>query len=267
MGVDILSSQTGWMMESKKLHTISITVVVLAVLGGGWYLYANLLGRPYLDGELEYDFGTVWLEGYETTVSHTFELVNRTNEIIEVRDVVSSCQCTIPSSNSRRVIPGDSFMLTAELTLRKSGLQRPSITLFLDGNRRQRLWVSAVGKRKLPLVYLGEHIELLMGLPRNLAVRCEIYQSKKEPPPLRVRSTKGVSANFKRWKIIEFYDEKWQNPAIFVAELIVTRNVMELPENATIDVSIDGENWLSVPINRTDLQRNTRQLSDFIPGS
>lgn len=252
-------------MESKKLHTISITVVVLAVLVGGWYLYANTLGRPYLDGELEHDFGTVWLEGFETTVSHTFQLDNRTNEIIEVRDVVSSCQCTIPSTDIRRVIPGKSLDLTAKLTVKKSGLLKVSITLFLDGNRTQRLWVNAVGKRKLPLVYLGEHIELLMGLPKNLAVRCEIYQSKKEPPPLRVRSAKGVSANFKRWKIIEFYNEKWQNPAIFVAELIVTRNVMELPENATIDVSIDGENWLSVPINRTDLQRNTRQLGDFTP--
>ncbi len=71
-----------------------------------------------------------------------------------------------------------------------------------------------------------------------------------------------MSANFKQWKIIEFYDEKWQNPAIFEAELIVIRNVMDLPENATIDVSIDGENWLSVPINWTDITKKTRSLSD-----
>lgn len=249
-------------MRYKKLHTLSVTVVALAVLIGGWYLYAYALGRPYLEGELEHDFGTVWLDDLEKKVSHTFQLVNRTNEIIEVRDIISSCQCTIPSSEDRRVIPGGTLDLTAEITLKKSGLQKTSITLFLDGNRKQRLWVTAVGKRKLPLVYLAEHIELLMGLPKNMAVRCEIYQSKKEPPPLWVRSAKGVSANFKQWKIIEFYDENWQNPAIFVAELIVTRNVMELPENATIDVSIDGENWLSVPINKTDLQINTRKLGD-----
>ena len=252
-------------MESKKLHTISVAVVVLAVLVGGWYLYANTLGRPYLDGELEHDFGTVWLEGFETTVSHTFQLDNRTNEIIELRDIVSSCQCTIPSSDSRRVLPGESLDLMAEITLKKSGLQKSSITLFLDGNRKQRLWVSAVGKRKLPLVYLGDHIELLMGLPKNLAVRCEIYQSKKEPAPLHVRSTRGVSANFKKWKIIEFYDEKWQNPAVFEAELIVTRNVMDLQENATIDVSIDGENWLSVPVNRTDLKQQSVTTEDMPP--
>ena len=150
--------------------------------------------------------------------------------------------------------------LTAEVTLKKSGSLNVSITLMFDGNRKQRLWVNAVGRRKLPLVYLGGHIELLMGLPKNLAVRCEIYKSKKEPAPLRVRSSRGVSANFKKWKIIEFYDEKWQNPAIFEAELIVTRNVMDLPENSTIDVSIDGENWLSVPVNRTNIKKNTREF-------
>ena len=177
----------------------------------------------------------------------------------------SSCQCTIPSSDSRRVVPGESLDLMAEITLKKSGLQKASITLFLDGNRKQRLWVSAVGKRKLPLVYLGDHIELLMGLPKNMAVRCEIYQSKKEPAPLHVRSTRGVSANFKKWKIIEFYDEKWQNPAVFEAELIVTRNVMDLQENATIAVSIDGENWLSVPVNRTDLKQQSVTTEDMPP--
>ena len=72
-----------------------------------------------------------------------------------------------------------------------------------------------------------------------------------------------MSANFKKWKIIEFYDEKWQNPAVFEAELIVTRNVMDLQENATIDVSIDGENWLSVPINRTDSKKHKIPKSDI----
>ena len=70
-------------MESKKLHALSVTVVALAVMVGGWYLYAYTLGRPYLDGELEHDFGTVWLDDLEKKVSHTFKLVNRTNEIIE----------------------------------------------------------------------------------------------------------------------------------------------------------------------------------------
>ena len=116
------------------------------------------------------------------------------------------------------------------------------------------------GDTKISAGLFGGHIELLMGLPKNLAVRCEIYQSKKEPAPLRVKSSRGVSANFKKWKIIEFYDEKWQNPAIFEAELIVTRNVMDLPENSTIDVSIDGENWLSVPVNRTNIKKNTREF-------
>lgn len=264
---DFLSRQTGWLMQHKKLHILSIVVVSLVVLVGGWYLYANTLGRPYLEGENVHDFGMVWIDGFETKVSHTFILVNRTNEVIEVRDVVSSCHCTIPYTESRRILPGGSLELIAEMTLDKSGLEKANITIILDGNRKQRLWVSAMCRRKMPLLYLGEHIELLMGLPKVLPVRCEVYKAKDEPPPLMVRSCKGVSANFKKWKIIEFFDEEWQRPAVFVSELIVTRNVMDLPEDRTIEVSIDGENWLSVPVNRTDLERNTRELGDFIPGS
>ena len=63
-----------------------------------------------------------------------------------------------------------------------------------------------------------------------------------------------MTTSFKRWKPIEFYEEKWQNPAIWEAELIVTRTAPEeLPREASVDVSIDGERWLSVPINRPDL--------------
>jgi hypothetical protein len=243
-------------MHSKTIHAIATVAVLLVLGGGGWYVYANTIGRPMLEGEQQHDFGVVWLEGPETSVSHTFRLVNNTGELIFINDIKSTCKCAVPGAAARRLMPGDTLELPAEVTLRKSGMQKAEINLLLGDGRRQILYVTAIGRRKMPLTYIGRHIELLYSLPKVLGVHCEIHNAEDEPPSLIVRASNapGVTTSFRRWKPVEFYDAKWQNPAIWEAELIVTRTTPdELPREATIDVSIDGENWLSVPINRPDL--------------
>ncbi len=240
-------------MQHKKLHLLAIAVVVLITGYGGWFVYSNTLGRPLLEGETTHEFGVVLLEGPITEVTHVFELVNNTDEIIHIKDLKSTCKCTTPALEDRQILPGKTMTLTATLEVRDSGLQKAGINLLLGDDRVQTLFVSAVGRRKNPLNYQGRYIELRMGLPSNLPIECETYDGKTEPPPLRVRTPEGVSATFKRWKLTELYEPEWQDPAVWEAELIVTRNKLELSPDDTVDVSLDGETWYSVPINRPDL--------------
>ncbi len=241
-------------MKHKKLHTLAVIVMVFVVAVGGWYLYANTLGKPLFSGETFHDFGVVLLDNEPTTVSHTFKLTNNTDEIIMVQDIISNCKCTLPKMDDRRVLPGTTLDLAAELTVSESGLMKSDITIILDDKRYQRLGIQAIGRRRLPLTYIGRHIELLMNLPKILGVRCEIYNDLNEPPPSPIVKTgAGITASFKRWKLVDTYNEKWMNPAIWEAELILTRTRLELDPDTAIDVSLDGEIWLSVPVNRPDL--------------
>lgn len=240
-------------MLRNNLHLILLAVACVLVLTGGWVLYDMTLGRALLDGESRFDFGVVMMDGPEKTVSHTFELVNNTDENVMVLDIISSCKCTSSSMNDPLIRVGETLVITAEVKLDQSGLRESGITLVFNGNRIQQLNIKAVGKRTNPLSYIGAHIELLVGLPKILAIHCDMYSQTQEPPPLMTKVTKGVTATFKRWKIIGFYNEKWQNPAIWEAELVLTRNEMDLPEDRAVQVSIDGEKWLTVPINRPDL--------------
>lgn len=252
-------------MKHKTLHAITLIALAITVCVGGWYVYGKTLGRPMFEGETFHDFGVVMIDDYETVVTHTFTLVNNSSENIIVNDIKSSCKCTIPELQDRRVMPGKTLELFAELTVRNSGLLKTEIFLLLGDGRVQRLYVQALGRRELPLTYLGLQIELLLNLPKVLPIVCEVYDKDDEPLPLMVKTSKGVTAIFKRWRMVKTYDEKWMNPAKWEAQLVLTRTEMELPEGAAVDVSLDGEKWLSVPINRPDLIKEI--MFDQTPGS
>lgn len=251
-------------MKHKTLHTIALIALAFAFVGGGWFVYGKTLGRPIFGGETFHDFGVVMIDDYQTVVRHTFLLVNNSSQNIIVKDIVSSCKCTIPELQDRRVMPGKTLELFAELTVKKSGLLKSDITLLLGDGRVQVITVQAQGRHSLPLTYLGLQIELLLNLSKVLAIVCEVYHEDEEPPSLMVKTAPGVTAIFRRWRMIETYDAKWKNPAKWEAELVLTRTEMDLPEGAAVDVSLDGERWLSIPINRRDLIEE--MLNEEIPG-
>ncbi len=62
--------------------------------------------------ENQYNFGTV-KEG--TTVSHTFELVNKGNDILKIQDVKTSCGCTAALVSNSELKPGEKGTLKVDL--------------------------------------------------------------------------------------------------------------------------------------------------------
>lgn len=62
--------------------------------------------------ENQFNFGQV-KEG--TTVSHTFELVNKGSDILEIKDVKTSCGCTAALVSSSNLKPGEKGTLKVDL--------------------------------------------------------------------------------------------------------------------------------------------------------
>ncbi|MCZ6834756.1 MAG: DUF1573 domain-containing protein [Planctomycetota bacterium] len=250
-------------MQKNVLHKVGLVGLGLALLFGAWFVYANTVGKPMLDGALEYDHGLVWIDGDDAIVQYDFTLTNNTNEIFTLRQVISTCKCTTVDISDKRVIPGDSLVLSTETTLDKTGLVKSQITILLSDDRVMRLQVKAKGQRRMPLDYFYPQVDLLYNLPRKMKITCEMSDETDEPAYLQVNVPNGVTAKFGGWKLQELYDPAWQTPAMWEADLLLTRTTPEdLPLDAMLEASIDGEYWLNVPINRPDLQEYIITNSD-----
>ncbi len=101
-------------------------------------VYFNLLSvndhEEEIDKEnevFEYDFGNI---EPNRTVSHTFDLYNRTGDTIKVKQLVTSCECTEGYLSACVIPPDTSYSLTATFKDTVPGEFLRSLTIYFDNN-------------------------------------------------------------------------------------------------------------------------------------
>ncbi len=78
-----------------------------------------------------YDFGSVNMATESDKVSHTFQLTNSGDALLEIEKVKTSCGCTTAKLKTQTLAPGESVSLETELSLKgRRGLTQKSITVY-----------------------------------------------------------------------------------------------------------------------------------------
>lgn len=84
--------------------------------------------------ENQFNFGQV-KEG--TTVSHTFELVNKGSDILEIKDVKTSCGCTAALVSSSTLKPGEKGTLKVDLdTKGRQGKMSRTVSIVSNDSKQ-----------------------------------------------------------------------------------------------------------------------------------
>ena len=88
----------------------------------------------------EFDFGSIKIN---ERVSHDFRLINSYPDTLHIKDIISSCECTTAQISSKKIAPGDSFLVTVSFSDSVSGDFIRSVTLkYQDSIPQQILEIS-----------------------------------------------------------------------------------------------------------------------------
>ena len=93
-----------------------------------------------------YEFGEV---DNTTSISHTFEIRNDGDALLQIGRVKPACGCTVAKITSKSLAPGESAEITTKLSLKnKVGPQRKTIAIESNDPNKPKLTLSLVGVAK-----------------------------------------------------------------------------------------------------------------------
>lgn len=173
---------------------------VVAVVAALYGLVAVTAGRPLLLGEHAHDFGIVEIAGPPVAVEHSFVLANRTDRTIQIREVRTSCGCSVASCTPSTVEPGGLVRVNAKLTLSHDGRKSAAVYLLCGEDGTDTLRLQAAGRHAQRLVVPAGTAPLRADGPLRRIVQYEDYDSEAEPPALAIDEPPGVRASFSGWE-------------------------------------------------------------------
>ncbi len=97
--------------------------------------------------EIVYDFGEI-TQG--TVVNHDFIFTNKSNQMLIINDVITTCGCTVPKYTKTPIQPDAKDKLTVSFNSKnKMGIQRKTITIKTNqGNYKIRILANVIVAEK-----------------------------------------------------------------------------------------------------------------------
>ncbi|MHC5115228.1 MAG: DUF1573 domain-containing protein [Planctomycetota bacterium] len=236
-------------MDKRRVHRISVGILlVVIVAAGGAAVALALAGRGVLAGETHHDFGVVRLSEDGDRFEHTFRLTNRTDEVVEIDRIKTSCGCLASTPSTNTVEPGEAVEISVSLLIKASVRKRASLTILLGERGVQTLTVEALGRRAEPLFARRPTLEV----PADGAARMNIYLEREEsgPPPgiTDITSPDGVEATLGAWTQSRAASAASEHPAIWLTPLEVRQTGDSLPVGAAVTIRMDDERIVTVPL-------------------
>ena len=229
------------------------------LVGGGWGIFRLTIAQPLLGGGHDHDFGVIELRGEPVLLDHTFSLTNNSSRPIEIRDVKTTCSCTVADIETPYTIAaGETLDVMAKLNLKSHGhkLQRIFLNCGPDGVDTLRL--HATGRNKQRLILPSGGFMLEPGTPVDRLVIYSDYDSNDPPPPPKITPLEGVRAEFDTWEILRRRSRAEGFPARWGGRLTIEQTGVELPEPAEVILTVGADQTLRVPLDA---------LAAFRPGA
>lgn len=190
-------------MSRKVLHRATIAVVALVLVGlaGGWWWMA--VGRYPFAGEIRHDFGEIQILGTSGVKEHVFHLRNRRGETLRIAAIRESCGCTAAEPSTREVAPGETLELLVRLALSHAGEKTSTVSIILDDDTVQTLFIRGLGVRRERLELGATQVLLAPGATQRLTIRFQVQDDDAEPPAPVFVPPPGVNAEFLGWELVK----------------------------------------------------------------
>ncbi len=224
-------------------------LLLLVGLAYGWWYLAN--GRFPLAGDLRHDFGDVPIYGRTGVVEHTFQLRNRTSQVIVIDRVVPGCGCTKIEEVASEVAPGESVEITVALTLSHAGKKKSDVTLVLGDLGIQKLWIQGVGRKEMGIWPASNYLYLAPGEPTPMIVFVEIQNNDEQPPTPTIKTPQGVEASFVEWELVSARDSRMKKPARWRGRFSVEVIPETLLEGARLSITVGKAEPVAVELIET----------------
>lgn len=237
-------------MSDRKLASIIaiIVIVLLALLGTGWFLLARTYGGSTLSGEKRHDFGIVSITEIPSRFTHTFVLTNTTDETVTIEKVNASCACTTLAIADNELSPGESVEIPATMSLRHSELRKTNVRILLSNGDIETVYLTAEG-RSDPRFRTRPHAVVLPDERREQAIDLvlEVYEGTPQAPVFTV--TDGFEVEFTGWEQVQSARPLEGRPATYSGRMLVRILGDAMRPSGTVTVEIDGGETHEVPIN------------------
>ena len=182
------------------VHRTGLVIAAVLVAAGayGWWYMAY--GRWPFAGSMRHDFGEVEISGRTTRVEHVFHLTNRESDPITIRTVRASCGCVTAEPPDAPIAPGETLEFPVGLNLSAAGHKGAQITLILDDDRIQHLFVDAVGLRTTAFKAGVEEVRIRPGETTTLILDAAIQDHDDEPGETEIVAPSNMTVTFRRWE-------------------------------------------------------------------
>ncbi|MCZ6862847.1 MAG: DUF1573 domain-containing protein, partial [Alphaproteobacteria bacterium] len=195
-----------------------------------------------LAGEFSHDFGEHVLTGRILELPHTFPLVNRSGETIEILKVTSSCGCTHAKVSQSIVQPGETVLVSATLDLGVPGRRQENIWLNLGKHGVQTLYLSGAARRAHDFYVSHGTLRLTRAESQEIILVATNLGSDTEPPEPKIAVPPGVNFSIDGWRLVHTRDEELQRPARWQAIVELERTADNLPSRSKLVVQLsDGQ--------------------------
>ncbi|HLH56946.1 MAG TPA: DUF1573 domain-containing protein [Verrucomicrobiae bacterium] len=139
--------------------------------------------------EPTFDFGTVTVGA---TVKHVFTFTNTGNQVLEIRDVKSTCGCTAAGQWSRRVEPGQAGTVPVEFhTGAFNGPVVKPVTILCNDTNQADLTIQLKGIVWHPIDVIPVSAAFSGALETPASLMRTIYITNREDKPLTLGSPKS----------------------------------------------------------------------------
>ncbi len=238
---------------ARQLRAAAALLLILAVVAATSYgVYWLLVGRPLLAGVRGHDFGWVEIDDEPVELKHTFELTNRTGRSVEIRDIRTSCGCTVATPRVTAVKPGETTQIDATLTLRKEGRKEATIYLRYDTGAVDTLHVEASARKRKRLYVGPTSWALRPGKPIERAIFYLDYESNDTPPVPRITAPPGVEAGFGQWSQLTRRRRLEGKPAHWQGWIDVSLTAGSSAAAALLRIELGPDQKLEIPLASLD---------------
>jgi len=151
----------------------------------------------YADSQ-SFSFGEVVVSP-PTSLSHTFEFVNRSSKTMRLLDVKPSCGCSVWKAEQREFKPGEKGTVELDLRVNGSGPTSVFADLLWSTGQKSRVTLAAMAKVSRELRLSKTLLEEPAGVPCEFAATY-IDQAGREPPALEWKADDAVSVKIGPWQ-------------------------------------------------------------------
>ena len=227
-------------MTRKLVHRIGLGVAVILFAAGayGWWYMA--FGRWPFAGDIRHDFGEVELSGRTTRVEHVFELRNRGSDAITIKRVIASCGCVTAEPPADPIAPGETLSFPVSLNLSAAGHKGAKITLMLEDERIQQLYVDAVGLRSTAFKPGAQQVRIRPGETTTLILNASMQDHDDEPGAVDIDSPTNMTVTFRGWEQSSPRDVALRRAAKWRGVFDVTLLDDQEPDSK-IAIAVEGE--------------------------